>query len=100
MPSSWRRGSQSPWCSPGPVATEITAHSGVETPGGGAAAEESRIRTITAEKAARILLDGMEEDRLHIYLGRMASLRNLANRVAPKRSSHLLQQQMKGLLDS
>ena len=83
---------------PGPVSTGITDNSGVETPGG-EAAENSRIPTISPEEAATILLDGMEEDQLHIYLGRMAGLMNVANRVAPKRSTHLIYRQMKSLLE-
>jgi short-subunit dehydrogenase len=82
---------------PGPVSTGITDNSGVEIPGGEAAAENSRIPTISPEEAASILLDGLEEDQLHIYLGRMASLMNVANRVAPKRSTHLIYRQMKSL---
>lgn len=85
---------------PGAVGTDITAHSGVEIPGGEAAAQESSARTTTPEEAAKIILDGIEGDRLHIYVGRDARLMNLANRVAPRRSTHLIYRQMKDLLSS
>lgn len=86
---------------PGAVATEITAHSGVEAPGGqdaAQAAEESSVRTTSPDEAARIILDGIEKDDLHIYVGRDARMMNLFNRAAPKRSTHLIYRQMKDLL--
>ncbi len=50
------------------------------------------------EDAARIIVDGIEDDQLHIYVGRDSRMMNLFNRVAPKRSTHLIQRQMKDLL--
>jgi NAD(P)-dependent dehydrogenase (short-subunit alcohol dehydrogenase family) len=84
---------------PGAVATDITGRSGVEVPGGAARAEESNYRTTSAEDAARIILDGIEADKLHIYVGRDARTTNLMNRVAPRRSTHMIYRQMKDLLD-
>lgn len=83
---------------PGAVSTDITANSGVDVPGG-AAEQESSYRTTSPEDAARIILDGMEEDKLHIYVGRDSRMMNLANRVAPKRSTHMIYRQMKDLLE-
>lgn len=83
---------------PGAVGTDITANSGVAIPGGEDAAQESSYRTTSAEDAARIILDGMEDDQLHIYVGRDSRMMNLANRVAPKRSTHMIYRQMKDLL--
>lgn len=83
---------------PGAVSTDITANSGVDIPGGGAAEQESNFPTTSPEDAANIILDGMEEDRLHIYVGRDSRLMNLANRAAPRRSTHLIYRQMKDLL--
>ena len=84
---------------PGAVATDITANSGVEIPGGidvEAAAESHR--TTAPEEAARIILDGIESDDLHIYVGRDSRMMNLLNRAAPRRSTHIIQKQMKELL--
>jgi short-subunit dehydrogenase len=83
---------------PGAVATDITSNSGVEIPVDAAGAEESRFPTTSPEEAARIIVDGIEDDQLHIYVGRDARLMNLANRVSPKRSTHLIYRQMKDLL--
>lgn len=83
---------------PGAVSTDITANSGVDVPGGEAAEQESSYRTTSPEDAAKIILDGMEEDKLHIYVGRDSRMMNLANRAAPKRSTHMIYRQMKDLL--
>ncbi len=83
---------------PGAIATEITANSGVAIPGGAATADASSHRTTPADEAARIILDGIEAGKLHIVVGRDAKLMNLLNRLAPRRSIHLIQKQMKDLL--
>jgi NAD(P)-dependent dehydrogenase (short-subunit alcohol dehydrogenase family) len=83
---------------PGAVATEITSNSGVAIPGGAGSAEESKFPTTSPEDAARIIIDGIEDDEFHIYVGRDARLMNLANRAAPRRSTHLIYNKMKDLL--
>lgn len=82
---------------PGAVATEITANSGVEVPA--AAAEQAgSFPTTSPSEAARIIVDGIEKDRLHVYVGRDALMMGVFNRAAPKQSTHLIQRQMKRLL--
>jgi NAD(P)-dependent dehydrogenase (short-subunit alcohol dehydrogenase family) len=81
---------------PGAVATDIATNSGVDV--GDMTVEESDYPTTSAENAARIILDGIEKDRLHIYVGRDSRMMNLANRVAPRQSTHLIYRQMKDLL--
>ena len=83
---------------PGAIATEITSNSGVDIPGGQQTAEESKFPTTSPEDAARVIVDGIENDQFHIYIGRDARLMNLANRAAPRRSTHLIYRQMKSLL--
>lgn len=83
---------------PGAVSTDIAANSGVDIPGGEAAAEESSVRTTSPQEAAQIILDGIEDDQLHIYVGRDSRMMNLFNRAAPRRSTHLIYRQMKELL--
>jgi short-subunit dehydrogenase len=83
---------------PGAVATDITANSGVAAPAG-ASAEASGSRAMPADVAARIMIDGIEKNRLHIYVGRDAQLLSLAIRLAPKRAILLVQRQMKKLLE-
>lgn len=81
---------------PGAVGTEITANSGVDIPIDDADASSHRVTT--AEDAGRIILDGVESDDLHIFVGRDARTMNLLTRAAPKRATHLIQRQMKDLL--
>ncbi|MGA7096479.1 MAG: SDR family oxidoreductase [Acidimicrobiia bacterium] len=83
---------------PGAVATEITSNSGVEIPGGVTSAEESEVRTTSPEDAARIILDGIESDKFHIFVGRDSLTMNLFTRVAPRRATNLIYRQMKSLL--
>ena len=82
---------------PGAVSTDITSNSGVDVPGG-ATEGSSRMPTTSPEDAASIILDGMEEGDLHIYVGKDAKLMGVVNRVAPRRSIHLIQRQMRKLL--
>jgi NAD(P)-dependent dehydrogenase (short-subunit alcohol dehydrogenase family) len=85
---------------PGAVSTEITANSGVDIPLSASSDHASRIRTTSPEDAATIILDGIESGDLHIFVGRDSRTMNLFNRVAPRRSTHLIYRQMKDLLSS
>ncbi|HJQ75693.1 MAG TPA: SDR family oxidoreductase [Acidimicrobiia bacterium] len=85
---------------PGAVGTNITENSGVDIPAGAAqSAEESNIRTTSPAEAARIIIDGIEDDQLHIFVGSDSLMMNVAVRLSPKRSTHLIQKRMKGLLE-
>lgn len=84
---------------PGAVSTDITANSGVEI--SRAAAEDGEgtsFPTTSPEDAATMMLDGIEADKLHIFVGRDSRMMNLANRVAPRRATHLITNKMKDLL--
>lgn len=83
---------------PGAVATNITGNSGVESGVADEAAAGAE-RALPADEAARIILDGVERDRLHILVGRDARMLNVASRVAPRWATHLIQRQMKDMLD-
>jgi NAD(P)-dependent dehydrogenase (short-subunit alcohol dehydrogenase family) len=80
---------------PGAVATEITVNSGVAAP---QPSGEREYRTTSAIDAARIILDGIEKERLHIYVGRDSKTMGLLTRLAPKRATHLIQRQMRDLV--
>jgi NAD(P)-dependent dehydrogenase (short-subunit alcohol dehydrogenase family) len=82
---------------PGAVATDITGNSGVDIPAMDTASQ-SKIRTTSPEDAAKIILDGIESDDLHIYVGRDSRTMSLMTRVAPRRATHLIYRQMKDLL--
>ena len=84
---------------PGAVETEITSNSGVEMPSS-ASTQDSRFPTTSPQDAARIIVDGIEKDRFHIYVGKDARILNLMSRAAPKQATHLIQSQMKNLLSS
>jgi NAD(P)-dependent dehydrogenase (short-subunit alcohol dehydrogenase family) len=75
---------------PGAVDTAITANSGVEGPD----VDAGSVRMTPADKAARIMADGIEKDRLHIFVGPDARLMNLAVRVAPGPAIRFVQRQM------
>jgi len=84
---------------PGAVATEITSNSGVDVPNMDTV-DQSKVRTTSPEAAAKIILDGIESDDLHIYVGRDSRTMNLMTRVAPRRATHLIYRQMRDLLSS
>jgi NAD(P)-dependent dehydrogenase (short-subunit alcohol dehydrogenase family) len=83
---------------PGAVQTGIMANSGVTMPGGPPDASDSKLPMTTPSDAARIIVDGIEHDRLHVYVGKDARLMGLLVRVAPKQAARLIHRQMKGLL--
>lgn len=80
---------------PGGVDTSISENSGVAVP---QAAAGSDYTTTSAEDAARTIVDGIEQDRLHVLVGRDAQTMNLLTRVAPKQATHLIKRQMSNLL--
>jgi NAD(P)-dependent dehydrogenase (short-subunit alcohol dehydrogenase family) len=81
---------------PGAVRTDISANSGVPMPDPDAAS--SRVPMTSPSDAARIMLDGVERDRYHIYVGRDARLMSLAVRVAPRLATQFVQRRMTQLL--
>ena len=85
---------------PGAVATNITGNSGVDVPGGAAAAEESSFPTTSPQDAARTIVQGLEDARLHVFVGRDARLMDVARRIAPKRATDFITRKMGDLLNS
>jgi NAD(P)-dependent dehydrogenase (short-subunit alcohol dehydrogenase family) len=83
---------------PGAVATDITANSGVALPGGAPTEDAPSFPTTPADEAARIILDGIAKDRLHVYVGRDSRMMNILGRIAPRRATHLIQSKMSSLL--
>lgn len=84
---------------PGAVTTGIADNSGVPMPDmSPEEMEKAASRGTSPEDAARIMLDGIESGRLHIYVGRDSRLMNIASRVAPRRATHMISRQMKDLL--
>ncbi len=83
---------------PGGVGTDITTNSGVALPGG-ADAGESKLPITTPEAAATAIVDGIERDKLFVYVGKDSRVTNLLVRIAPKQTARLVQRQMQRLLD-
>lgn len=82
---------------PGAVATDIATNSGVDVAMEMDPEQASR-RTTSAEDAASIILDGMENDDLHIYVGRDSKVMKLLTTLSPRRATHFISTQMKDLL--
>jgi NAD(P)-dependent dehydrogenase (short-subunit alcohol dehydrogenase family) len=83
---------------PGAVATNITTNSGVAVPISGAKAEAAARRTLSADKAARIILDGMEKDAYRVMVGSDAKLMDRLYRLNPRRAAGFIAKQMRDLL--
>src|SRR5262245_11881819 len=83
---------------PGAVATNITTNSGVAIPVSGAEAERQARRVLAADKAARIILDGMERDAYRVMVGSDAKLMDRLYRLDPRRAAGFIQRQMRRLL--
>jgi short-subunit dehydrogenase len=83
---------------PGAVATNITTNSGVAIPISGARAEAAARRTLTADKAARIILDGMEKNAYRVMVGSDAKLMDRLYRLNPRRAAGFIAKQMRDLL--
>lgn len=80
---------------PGAVDTAITENSGVVRPGAGEMDEEKARRLMTpAPEAARAMLDGIERDRLHVYVGKDAKAMNLLIKLAPRPAIRFVKKQM------
>lgn len=83
---------------PGAVATNIASNSGVTGMDTGDA-EDAPMKPLPAREAARIILDGIEANRLHVLVGRDAQMLSLASRIAPAGSIRFIQRQMKKMLE-
>jgi len=83
---------------PGAVATNITTNSGVDIPMTGMDAEAMARRTTSADKAARIILDGMERNAYRVMVGGDAKLMDRLYRLSPRRAAGFIANQMKDLL--
>lgn len=86
---------------PGAVATNITQNSGVAiNMGSESSASERRFPTTSPEKAAEIILNGMERDQFQVYVGNDARFMNLLYRLNPRYATRFMFNQMKSLLPS
>lgn len=80
---------------PGAVDTAISANSGVAAP---VAGEGAAMPMTSASAAARIMVEGIERDRLHVYVGRDARMMSLAIRLAPRAAIGFVKRRMEKAL--
>jgi NAD(P)-dependent dehydrogenase (short-subunit alcohol dehydrogenase family) len=80
---------------PGAVATNITVNSGVAIPTATGGKEH---KTLAADKAARIILDGMGQNQFRVLVGSDAKMLDRLYRLHPRRAAGFLANQMKDLL--
>lgn len=84
---------------PGATNTNITENSHVKTPGG-APSDTNKLKKmmLSPDKAAKIILDGMEKDRPQIFTGKDSRTMNRLYRLNPVFATKLIANQMKSLL--
>lgn len=87
---------------PGAVDTGITENSGVEPPGQSdeKATEKARRMMTSAPDAARIMVTGIEKDRLHVHVGKDAKAMSLLIKIAPRPAIRFVKRQMEKQLGS
>jgi short-subunit dehydrogenase len=81
---------------PGAIATNIVTNSGLDMQA--ISQENGNHKTLPADKAAQIILDGMERNKVRIYVGKDSKMMNLLYRLAPGFATNLIAKQMKSLL--
>ncbi len=80
---------------PGAVGTDIAAHSGVKISAG---ADQQTYKSLPADKAAEIILEGIQKNRFRILVGQDARFMDLVYRTNPKRAVRYITRKMKNLL--
>lgn len=83
---------------PGATATNITKNSGVEAPkvSGG---QMKKFKSLTADEAARLIIEGIENNKPQIFLGSDCKSMNFFYRLSPVRAIKMIAKQMQSLLD-
>jgi short-subunit dehydrogenase len=82
---------------PGAVNTNITKNSGLNMPQQ-QGAEAKSMKTLSAAKAAQIIIDGMENDRYRVLVGKDAAFMDITYRLNPKRAANFIGKKMQELL--
>jgi short-subunit dehydrogenase len=80
---------------PGAIKTNISTNSGLEMPEN---AENSKIKTMEADAAARAIIKGVKKGKLRIMVGKDAKLMDKFVRIAPVKAINLIQKMMKDIL--
>jgi short-subunit dehydrogenase len=84
---------------PGATATNIATNSGMKIPNAPKSGEKTKeFPMLSASEAARIIIDGMEKNKLQIFTGKDSNMMNLLYRLNPVFATNLIAKQMKSLL--
>ncbi len=84
---------------PGAVATSITENSGVQAPAvAGANDNASNAKVLPPDKAADLIIKGMEKGAYRVLVGRDARMMDLFTRLVPERAMTMIATKMAGLL--
>lgn len=84
---------------PGAIGTNITQNSGVSLPNMGKFdLESAKMKTLAPDKAAEMIIGGMEKNKVWLYVGKDSSLLNLLYRLSPGFATRMISKQMQSLL--
>lgn len=83
---------------PGAIGTNIAYNSAVGDTMRQKNVEHSPVKMLPPDKAAKIILDGMEKDRYRILVGQDASFMDFICRLSPRKAARFIYRQMKSLL--
>ena len=84
---------------PGGVNTNITKNSGLNL-AQQSGTEARSMKILSPEKAAQIIVDGMENNQYRVLVGKDAGLMDFFYRLNPKKAAGLIAKKMKGLLSN
>jgi short-subunit dehydrogenase len=85
---------------PGAIATNISANSGVVISATPDTAQASKFKTTPPTVAAEIIVDGIEKNKYHVFIGSDAKMMDRLSRLMPERAAKLIYSQMRSLLAS
>lgn len=83
---------------PGATKTDITKNSGVSAPGGVSEADAAKFPMLTPEKAAQIIVTGVEKNKPQIFTGKDSNMMNRLYRLNPVFATKFIAKQMRSLL--
>lgn len=85
---------------PGATATNITGNSGIKMPDASkdGAKKQKEFPMLSPADAAKIIISGIEKDKLQIFTGKDSKMMNLLYRINPVFATNLIAKQMKSLL--
>jgi short-subunit dehydrogenase len=81
---------------PGAIGTNIAANSGVTTPGGETVAT-SKIKMTSPQVAAESIINGIEKNAYHVFIGSDSKTMDMLVRLMPKRATKIIYDQMKSI---